>query len=138
MSETVKQETTAADMLAAWDRGEIVATVEMGGLGPGYEQAIQMLTFEIVRDYVGQEIPEPSTPEMEGFWPAFGEAAIARTDDAAGGYTGAMVGAAKQLAYNLLRKGWDQCRSEIEAQFGPERIIQVSRAFPQAPEVAHG
>lgn len=41
---------TAAEALAAWDEGKIVTTVELGGLGPGYEQAIQVCAFEMIRD----------------------------------------------------------------------------------------
>lgn len=32
---------TCEEALARWDAGETVFTAEMGGLGPGYEQAIQ-------------------------------------------------------------------------------------------------
>src|SRR5687768_3007466 len=37
---------TVEDALRQWDAGETVFTVEMGGLGPGYEMAIQGLAFE--------------------------------------------------------------------------------------------
>ena len=40
---------TAAELVAAWDRGDLVPTIEMGGLGPGYEQAIQVLMIELLR-----------------------------------------------------------------------------------------
>lgn len=40
---------TAADALRAWDAGEEIISVEMGGISPGYEQCIQVTAFECVR-----------------------------------------------------------------------------------------
>ena len=39
----------AADMLKKWDEGKSVWTVSVGGIGPGYEQAIQVTMFEVLR-----------------------------------------------------------------------------------------
>ena len=39
-----------AEWLDRWDKGETVWSIEMGGLGPGYEQAIQITVAEILRD----------------------------------------------------------------------------------------
>ncbi len=47
---------TAKDALAAWDRGEIVHSVEMGGIGPGYEQAIQILVSPGVGGFSGAQV----------------------------------------------------------------------------------
>jgi hypothetical protein len=41
---------TAQEALSRWDAGDIVWTVSMSGMGPGYEQAIHVLVFEIIRD----------------------------------------------------------------------------------------
>ena len=40
---------TNEDALAAWDRGETVWACDMGGMGPGYEQCIQIMGFEMLR-----------------------------------------------------------------------------------------
>lgn len=40
----------AADWLARWDAGKIVWTIEMGGLGPSYEQCIHITCAEILRE----------------------------------------------------------------------------------------
>lgn len=40
---------TNEEVLAAWDKGEPVWTIEMGGMGPGYEQCIQIMVFEMLR-----------------------------------------------------------------------------------------
>ena len=55
---------TALDALAAWDRGEHVWTVELGGIGPGYEMAIQTLAFELIRAHSEGRLalPPPETP----------------------------------------------------------------------------
>src|SRR5688500_14839117 len=37
------------EALAAWDAGEAVQSIEMGGLGLGYEMAIQYVAFELMR-----------------------------------------------------------------------------------------
>ena len=39
----------AADWLDRWDNDKSVWSIEMGGLGPGYEQAIQITAAEILR-----------------------------------------------------------------------------------------
>src|SRR6266403_1363829 len=39
----------AAEWLRRWDEGRSVWSIEMGGMGPGYEQAIQVVAAEVVR-----------------------------------------------------------------------------------------
>lgn len=113
---------TAADALARWDSGETVFTIEMGGLGPGYEQAIQMLVFEIIRDNITKPLPEPKSEESK----TWGDATVTRCDDQAGGYSGAMVGAVKHLAYRALRDGWEKTLNSAPI----DRYIQVSKNWP--------
>lgn len=114
---------TALDALARWDKGETVFTVEMGGLGPGYEQAIQMLVFEIIRDNGDKPLPEPKS-EAAKHW---GDPTVSRCDEQAGGDSGAMVGAAKSLAYRALRDGWEAMVKSAPAN----RHIQVSKDWPK-------
>ena len=45
---------TAQEQLKRWDEGRSIWTISMGGLGPSYEQAIQVLAIEIVRDQLGK------------------------------------------------------------------------------------
>lgn len=47
----------ATELLARWDRGDVVHSIEMGGLGPGYEQCIQITTFEMLRFLLEQKYP---------------------------------------------------------------------------------
>lgn len=103
---------TAKDALAAWDRGEIITTVEMGGLGPGYEQALQILVFEIIRADGDHEV------------------AIKRASPGVGGFSDAQVGAARALAGRAIEKGWAATLAEVD----PDRRVMVDRRFPQPPE----
>lgn len=104
---------TAHDALAAWDRGDVVWTVEMGGVGPGYEQALQILVWEIIRDG-GKH-----------------EAAVMRAGPGVGGFSGAQVGAARTLAGAFLERGYAQALAEVPQ----DRWIMVSRSWPRPPEV---
>ena len=101
MNETAKQQ------IEQWDRGEGVWSIEMGGLGPGYEQAIQILAIEIMRDEINSPIPAQES------WSSWGDATVKRIDPydeetkrfKLGGFSGAQVGAAKQIAYRFLKDG---------------------------------
>lgn len=116
---------TAKDALAAWDANEIVSTIEMGGLGPGYEQAIQLLVFELIRDLADK--PLPQTKDEQYSW---GDPTVHRCDHLAGGFSGAQVGAAKQVAYRAIRDGWAKMLESIPQ----DRKICVSRYWPKSPD----
>lgn len=47
----------AREQLRQWDGGGAIWSIEIGGLGPGYEQAIQVLAIEIVRDEIDKPMP---------------------------------------------------------------------------------
>ena len=118
---------TAKEQVAAWDAGESIWSIEMGGLGPGYEQAIQILAVEIVRDEIDNPLPEY-------VWNGWGDSTVTRIDAnrECGGFSGAQVGAAKHLAYHWIKTGpaalFKSCKDT-------DRHIQVSRFWPKAPEV---
>lgn len=121
---------TAAEQLADWDAGNIIWSIEMGGLGPGYEQAIQVLAVEILRDNIGKPLPVDKFND-------WGDSTVSRIDYqkpdgtwAMGGYSGAQVGAAKHLAYRWLRDGPKACLASCS---DTSRHIQVSKNFPVAP-----
>lgn len=117
---------TALDALQRWDAGDTVFTIEMGGLGPGYEQAIQLLVFELIRDLHSK--PMPTTKEDQFTW---GNETVHRCDHLAGGFSGAQVGAAKQIAYRAIRDGW----AKMIHGAPQDRHIQVSRHWPQPPAI---
>lgn len=43
---------TCTDALSMWDANISFTSLQLGGVGPGYEMAIQGLAFEMMREYV--------------------------------------------------------------------------------------
>jgi hypothetical protein len=119
----------AADWLARWDAGRSVWSVEMGGIGPGYEQAIQVAAVEIVRFLVTEKF-SPSTPrvdwegtrkKIEAF--GFSNPLIARL-----ALSGAQWGAALNVATLLFTMG---PRATMRDPAVKDRLIQISKHFPR-------
>ena len=113
-------ETTISDLIAAWDAGDTIWSIEMGGVGPGYEQAIQVLVVELLRDHRGVPLPKDDA------WSTWGDATISRIDTDCGGLSGAQEEAAKLVAYRFLKKGPLATYNWIPE----DRRIQVSNYFP--------
>lgn len=120
---------TAREALRRWDAGQSVFTVEMGGLGPGYEQAIQILVFEIIREHIGQHKPLPKPGTSANGWM---DSCAHRVSETAGGFSGAQVGAAKNLAYYYLKDGYAKTLESFKEK-DKDRTIQVSNFWPKAP-----
>lgn len=119
---------TAAEMVAEWDAGTIVHTLEMGGMGPGYEQAIQVLVMELCRAWADKTEPDWEAMEPEDIER---ERRLVYDQHFQGeGYSGAQVGAATSLAIAYCRRGPRVCAGEV----GDDRHTMVSRHFPKAPE----
>jgi hypothetical protein len=112
---------TASEMLEAWDADGLVQTIEMGGLGPGYEQAIHVLVFEMIRDHKNE-----TKEDINRDWKHWGDDTVRRTDERCGGYSGAQVSVAKSLASSYILRGPEKCFKEVD----PDRIILVSKNFP--------
>ena len=55
---------TASEALARWDAGGSVFTLEMGGLGPGYEQVIHIVVFELIRAFKDVRIDWAADPAI--------------------------------------------------------------------------
>ncbi len=123
MSELIA--TDAKEQLARWDLGDTIWSIEMGGIGPGYEQALQILAVEIVRDNIGKEVPAVGTP-MD----AWADSTVSRIDKPANhlGFSGAQVGAAKFLAYKWLTVGPAALCDDPGYK---DRHIQVSNIWPR-------
>ena len=129
---------TARAALEMWDRGESVFTAEMGGIGPGYEQCIHVIAFEIVRELLKRE-------PLDWYWEKANRSertadeereCRAFVDDVEAavmprvrhlGMSGAQWGAAQNLAYICVRKGWATALGELP----DDRLIQVSRTWPK-------
>ncbi|KKM07558.1 hypothetical protein LCGC14_1732710 [marine sediment metagenome] len=106
---------TLEEALKKWDNKKTVWSVEMGGLGPGYEQCIQVMIFEMCKETIGKAL----TPKE--FEKAV-EPVITKLDKRFGGFSGAQVGAAKQVAFKFLTKGYDECLNDKAIT---DRKIQV-------------
>ena len=102
----------------------------MGGLGPGYEQAIQRLAFEIIREFADE-------PDLDSRLAMDAEEVLWKTDFAPrrdaivhqcdsepwGGFSGAQAGAASNLAFCVLRRGYRKALRELPSN----RLIQVCK-----------
>ena len=125
-------EQTAVEALAAWDAGRTVWTIEMGGLGPGYEQAIQTTVFEILRDALAEEKTRATGLTWEEF-KVLRDKTIHKHDDALGGLTGAQAGVATSLAWRAYQDGWGTMLKKAKDQgIEDDRFIMVSNFTPKA------
>lgn len=117
----------AADIVAAWDAGQTIWSLNLGGLGPGYDQAIQVAVIEILRDHLGDPLPTEQDERQ-----AWAGKTLARID-ATLGLSGAQWGAAKWLAFQILRTGWQDVQRRCEEQGKGEQLQQFRRDFPAVP-----
>lgn len=120
----------AADWLARWDAGKGVWSIEMGGLGPGYEQCIQIVAAEVLRHLIANKVD--CTTQYEGdAWKALSseidKSLWANEAINALGLSGAQAGAAKSLATKLYKDGPRGVMNTPEIK---DRHIQVSKNFP--------
>lgn len=116
-----------ADLLRRWDAGESVFSVSMGGIGPGYEQAIQVLGMEVLRWLVEHE-PDAEEWGDAAAWRATADAiqsdrrrVIRRIRP-----SGAQWGAALHLGAMFYRRG----PAGAIGMAPKDRRIQVSREMP--------
>jgi hypothetical protein len=125
---------TAADLIARWDSGQSIWSIELGGMGPGYEQAIQVAAIEMARE--GLDVPLEGDREefYRGGWEEVCNRALTRCDESLGGLSGAMYGAAKWLAFKWVHGGgpavlMDNLKKQDK---DGSRSIQVSKSWPRA------
>lgn len=121
---------TAKEAIVAWDAGESLWTIEMGGLGPGYEQCIQTAALEILRDAIAAEEASEEPLNLESFM-ALRDSTISKHDEALGGMSGAQAGAATQIAWKAYTLGWGAMLKEAKDQGVEDRFILVSSHWPK-------
>ena len=114
------------EALEAWDSGAPVWSVEMGGLGPGYEQAIQITAFEMLK-YM-HENPFDYEEANEEKWEVYRDQIDLGIKDKINvlGLSGAQHGAALNIAACFIRQGY---RKALDSA-GKDRGILVSKNFP--------
>jgi hypothetical protein len=123
----------AAEWLARWDAGRGVWSITMGGLGPGYEQCIQITAAEVLRHMLAAKYDPAEWHGSDEKWRrdvdavrqfGFSDPTIEKL-----GLSGAQWGAAFSLARNLYERG---PRATLGDERVKERLIQVSKHFPGA------
>ena len=118
--------------LKQWDDGDVVWTIEMGGLGPGYEQAIQVGVIELCRRIKDLELPDSSEEDENGrnklneFLDAHLHK-VCRDVETLDGLSGAQAGAIKNLAYNYYTYGWRDTLLKVDR----ERRTMISNSWPR-------
>jgi hypothetical protein len=123
---------TAEEALAWWDAGKPVFTLELGGLGPGYEQCIHVLVFELIRKFKDEPLHDDNSRAYRQI-----DAGVSPIDNKFKlELSGAQVGAAINFTLLVLREGWAKVVNLHESRCdkcGGDRFIQVSRAWPGRP-----
>lgn len=111
---------TAKEALDKWDSGGSIFTIEMGGMGPGYEQAIHVAVFEVIRKLHNKKLPNEKTHQKE-LQKVFDDSIPNGL-----GLSGAQANAIKQVASKALILGWRKMMDSVPQ----DRKIQVSKNFP--------
>lgn len=120
----------AADWLRRWDEGKTVWSIEMGGLGPGYEQAIQVTIAEILRHLLAKKYDSSKWGDEKAWQKdveSIRNASFENTMIGKLGLSGAQHGAALTVAARLYRDG---PRKVLNSMPEKKRHIQVSKDFP--------
>lgn len=124
-------------ILKAWDEGGVVHTIEMGGLGPGYEQALQILAIECMREGIDVPLEGDTDEKRYAAWDEICSRAVKRADDDLGGVSGAQFGAAKWLSWKWLHGcGAEELQEQCRKRGEDDRCIMVSRHWPKATGAA--
>lgn len=120
----------AADWLKRWDEGRNVWSIEMGGLGPGYEQCIHITAAEILRHMLERKYDSSAWNDREAWGrdrAEISEAGFANERIEKLGLSGAQWGAGLQLAAQFYSRG---PRAVMKDEQVKDRHIQVQRTFP--------
>lgn len=123
----------AAEWLRRWDAGEIVWSIEMGGLGPGYEQCIQITTAEILRHMLDKKYDASKWSDQQSWDKDYEQVKDAgfKNDRIVGlGLSGAQWGAAVHLAHDIYKNGPVAVMKRYADAGQGQRRIQVRRNFP--------
>ncbi len=130
---------TAWDAADAFERGDIVNTIEMGGLGPGYELTIQAAAFALIRNVPkGRYDEKRLIAVMDQIEPSM-------LGPIGSELSGTQWAAARNLASNAVLHGWQaMIHRAKKAGISDDRLILVAKHVPptelpqQVTEVADG
>jgi len=117
------------DYVNDWDNGIAIKCVNMGGLGLGYDIGIQALLIEFLRSGVEKGINVEDSEEGRKNFVAFADEVFEAIPDenSLKNVSGAMFGAARQVAYQFFAYGIHKMLSEADTQC-PDRIEYWSKA----------
>lgn len=110
----------------AWREGGSVWSAELGGIGPGYEQAIQVLLFEILARWEGDP-PISTGKAYDQRYASHVDKVVHDLDKECGGFSGAQVGAAKATAFQFMVYGYKHMMDKLSE----DRKILVGKSFPR-------
>ena len=120
---------TSEDALKAWDAGESVWSCDMGGMGPGYEQCIQIMGFAMLRAMIDNPPKDWNTLEGDAwrdYWQMIDKVPAVKAVVEKLGPSGAQHGAALNIASVFAKNGYAKGMEMVPQ----DRRIQVSRNFP--------
>lgn len=118
--------TQLTQWISDYDNGQIMQSVDMGGMGAGYEKAIQSCAVEIMRNLAGKEVPE----EIEEFREILGGSvneAVAKLNKEFG-FSGAQAGAAQNLAAIFWRKSPEGGIKSMQ-DIDPSRVMKIKKGI---------
>lgn len=118
-------------VLDKWDDDELVWTIELGGMGPGYEQCIQIMVFEMLRAMMDAPPADWSALEADDgiLWRRYCDQIDASIKPILGALSpsGAQHGAAISTAARFARDGYSAAMATVP----DDRRIMVCKRFPQ-------
>jgi hypothetical protein len=121
----------AVEWLKRWDNGDSIWSIEMGGLGPGYEQCIQITCAEILRIMIDKCYKADTWEDSEAWGrdrEEMREIILKNPIVNKLGLSGAQFGAAQNLAAMFYRQGPIKVMTDDRVK---DRHIQVKRNFPE-------
>ena len=121
---------TLKQAINGWDKNSTFKSVNMGGLGDGYDTAITALCIELCRFALDNGYTEGSGEMGDEPRKAFSDLLNTQTDVIDqlkwGGFSGAQVSMAKQVAYQFVAFGYDYMMNKAKEQC-PDRIKTFER-----------
>ena len=129
-------EITWQEAAKRWRNGDPVFSISLGGIGPSYEQCIQILVFEFMAHYpkelfnfdnrFGKERPTNFHRASFQEWDDYCNPIVDKLDKVFK-FSGAQVGAAKMLAFKFMQFGYKEMLESVDFN----NLIQVSKNFPR-------
>lgn len=113
---------TWQDALAGWDSKEPVFTIELGGLGPSYEQCMHITIFEVLRMIGDMDISLHRDTQCDVIDKAI--RSVNREEDL--GLSGAQAAMIRRFVYTVMNHGWH----DTIVKYDSDRHIQVCRKWP--------